>query len=254
MSTCSRAWRANCFSGSWGVLFCIAVVSGVVLYGPYMKKIPFGSVRGERSARIKWLDLHNLLGVVTLAWAFVVGFTGVINELSTPMFKYWQATAMLQTLLAPYQGKGGAAPRRNELRGRRLRRRPEGAARHEGQCGDVPGQRVRQSVSLPVLAQRRYRADVAPVRSGAGGCARTGVLGAQLEMPWYLRALEVSRPLHFGDYAGMPLKIIWAVLDLVTIIVLGSGVYLWVARRKSAAARLAELEARHKAWSQGLKA
>jgi uncharacterized iron-regulated membrane protein len=54
-------------------------------------------------------------------------------------------------------------------------------------------------------------------------------------MPWYLRALEVSRPLHFGDYGGKPLKIIWALLDLVTILVLGSGLYLWLSRRTSSA-------------------
>jgi uncharacterized iron-regulated membrane protein len=60
--------------------------------------------------------------------------------------------------------------------------------------------------------------------------ARTGELAAVVEMPWYLRALEVSRPLHFGDYGGMPLKIIWAFRDLVTLIVLGTGVYLWLSR------------------------
>jgi uncharacterized iron-regulated membrane protein len=65
--------------------------------------------------------------------------------------------------------------------------------------------------------------------------ARSGKLQAVVEMPWYLRALEVSRPLHFGDYGGMPLKIIWALLDLVTIIVLGSGLYLWLSRRTSSA-------------------
>ncbi|MFX7844959.1 PepSY-associated TM helix domain-containing protein, partial [Acinetobacter baumannii] len=53
--------------------------------------------------------------------------------------------------------------------------------------------------------------------------ARTGAFDRSIEMPWYLRALQVSRPLHFGDYGGMPLKIIWALLDLVTIVVLGSG-------------------------------
>ena len=37
---------------------------------------------------------------------------------------------------------------------------------------------------------------------------------------------------HFGDYGGVPLKIIWALLDVVTIIILGSGLYLWVARRR----------------------
>ncbi|AOB32938.1 hypothetical protein AKI39_22620 [Bordetella sp. H567] len=240
------------FLGFMGLLFCVAVVSGVVLYGPYMKKIPFGSVRGERSARIKWLDLHNLLGVVTLGWAFVVGVTGVINELSTPMFKYWQATSM-RTLLAPYQGK--AAPRLGEM--------GSVDAAYGAALKARPGMRV-NAVTFPAspfgspyhylfwlngdtaLTSRLF----SPVLVDA----RTGTLSAQLDMPWYLRALEVSRPLHFGDYAGMPLKLIWAVLDLVTIIVLGSGVYLWVARRKSAAARIADLEARHKAGAQGMKA
>jgi uncharacterized iron-regulated membrane protein len=52
-------------------------------------------------------------------------------------------------------------------------------------------------------------------------------------LPWYLRALQVSRPLHFGDYGGLPLKIIWALLDLAAIVVLASGVYLWLGKRKS---------------------
>jgi uncharacterized iron-regulated membrane protein len=62
-----------------------------------------------------------------------------------------------------------------------------------------------------------------------------------VKMPWYLRALEVSRPLHFGDYGGLPLKVLWALLDLITIVLLGSGLYLWIARRQSHAARLARI-------------
>ncbi|GCE79030.1 hypothetical protein MSKU3_0505 [Komagataeibacter oboediens] len=53
-------------------------------------------------------------------------------------------------------------------------------------------------------------------------------------MPWYLRFLEVSRPLHFGDYGGMPLKILWALLDVVVIGVLVSGLLLWVGKRRIA--------------------
>ena len=51
----------------------------------------------------------------------------------------------------------------------------------------------------------------------------TGALTTVARMPWYLTALELSRPLHFGDYGGMPLKIIWALLDLITIVVLVSA-------------------------------
>jgi len=71
--------------------------------------------------------------------------------------------------------------------------------------------------------------------------ARSGALTAVVQMPWYLRALEVSRPIHFGDYGGLPMKIIWAILDLLTIVVLISGLYLWFARRKAAQARLQKL-------------
>jgi uncharacterized iron-regulated membrane protein len=71
--------------------------------------------------------------------------------------------------------------------------------------------------------------------------------GAALEAPVLvpatlvsrLRALEVSRSLHFGDYGGLPLKLILGALDLVTIVVLASGVYLWVTRRLRRADRLA---------------
>src|SRR5690606_38745498 len=50
------------FLGLMGVLFVIALISGVVLYGPIMKKYDFGMIRSARSSRLKWLDTHNLLG------------------------------------------------------------------------------------------------------------------------------------------------------------------------------------------------
>jgi uncharacterized iron-regulated membrane protein len=50
-------------------------------------------------------------------------------------------------------------------------------------------------------------------------------------MPWYVSALMLSQPLHFGDYGGMGLKIIWLLLDLLTIVVLVTGLILWSKRR-----------------------
>ncbi len=51
-------------------------------------------------------------------------------------------------------------------------------------------------------------------------------------MPWYMRALFLSEPLHFGNYGGWPLKILWGLYDVVTIVVLGSGVFIWLTRRR----------------------
>ena len=60
--------------------------------------------------------------------------------------------------------------------------------------------------------------------------ARTGAMAGKRPMPWYMQALLLSQPLHFGDYGGLAMKLLWALLDIVTIVVLGSGVYLWLCR------------------------
>lgn len=35
----------------------------------------------RRGRRTRWLDIHNLLGIVTVCWILVVGVTGAINAL-----------------------------------------------------------------------------------------------------------------------------------------------------------------------------
>ena len=50
-------------------------------------------------------------------------------------------------------------------------------------------------------------------------------------MPAINQALMMSKPLHFGDYGGLPLKILWALLTLATIWVLWTGIFLWLRRR-----------------------
>jgi uncharacterized iron-regulated membrane protein len=62
--------------------------------------------------------------------------------------------------------------------------------------------------------------------------ADTSAFAESREMPWYVTALSLSQPLHFGDYGGLPLKAIWAVLDFITIVVLVSGLYLWWTKRR----------------------
>lgn len=81
--------------------------------------------------------------------------------------------------------------------------------------------------------------------------AQTAKLTDTREMPWYVKTLLLSQPLHFGDYGGLPLKIIWALLDLVTIVVLVSGLYLWIKRRQHTEQRIADLEHKHAATARG---
>lgn len=219
------------FLGFMGLLLVVAIISGVVLYAPFMRKLQFGEVRRDRSTRVKWLDLHNLLGIVTLVWACVVGATSVVNTWADLIVKYWQHDE-LTALLAPYQGQ----PLTPVAERGSLQQSLDAA------LAQAPGTRL-SFIAFPGTAFSSPHHNTFFLRGDAPLTsrllepvlvdARTAKVTAAPELPWYLTALLVSQPLHFGDYAGMPIQILWAVLDIATIIVLGSGLYLWVARRRT---------------------
>ncbi len=220
------------FIGFMGLLLLVALVSGVVLYAPFMRKLDFGTVRRERSTRTRWLDLHNLIGIVTLVWCFVVGATGMINTWADLLIKHWQ-NEHVSELVRPYQGQ----PLVPEAERAPLQRALEAAQ------AAAPGKQLffvafpGTSFSSPHHITFFMRGDtpltsklLIPVLVDA----RTAQVTNAPEMPWYLDALLISQPLHFGDYGGMPMKILWALLDIATIVVLGSGLYLWLKKRAPA--------------------
>lgn len=222
------------FLGLMGLLMVVAIVSGVVLYAPFMRKLPFGAVRRERSTRLKWLDLHNLLGVVTLSWALVVGLTGVINTWADLVIKLWQYD-QLTTVLAPYQKLPPPATLGSVQAAVATAQKLEPAMR----VGFIafPGTQLSSPHHYGVfmrgtepVSARLFKPILIDAQSGA--------VTAAMELPWYVTALLVSQPLHFGDYGGRPMQVLWAVLDILTIIVLGSGLYLWFSRRKAREQRI----------------
>ena len=227
------------FLGAMGLLFLASVVSGIVLYGPFMRKLPFGTVRKDRSPRLSWLDLHNLLGIVTVLWVLVVGATGVVNTLAVPLLGYWQRTE-LAVMIAPWKGRP-ALPVVKAVDD--VVKTAEAAA---------PGMVVR-FVAFPgtlfasphhyMVFMRGQMPLTARLLTPLLIDAETAKVSDARSLPWYLTVLRLSQPLHFGDYGGMPLKIVWAVLDLLTIVVLVSGLYLWWTKRKvSVEELLAEAE------------
>jgi uncharacterized iron-regulated membrane protein len=212
------------FLGLMGALLVASLVSGAVVYGPFMRKLPFGAVRYERSWRTRWLDLHNLVGIATLSWLLTVGATGVVNTLARPVLGYWQMTE-LASMTASHASS-------RPLERAPLPERAVAAARAATPTSELafiafPGN--------PFASPHHF---VAFMRGSTPFTSRlltpvlidadTSNVVAQRELPWYATLLLLSQPLHFGDYGGMPLKVLWALLDVLAIVVLGSGVYLWL--------------------------
>jgi uncharacterized iron-regulated membrane protein len=218
------------FLGVMGTLFIVAVVSGVVVYAPFMRKLDFGTVRRGRSARLKWLDLHNLLGIATVAWLTVVAVTGVFNTLDLPLANQWRS-GQLAEMTAPY---------RNAPPLKRLGSVDAAVATARRASPDMelslvsyPGTFFGTPHHYNVFMRGRTPVTSRLIKPTLVD-ADTAALTDTRDMPLHIQALFLSRPLHFGDYGGMLLKLVWAALDIVAILILVSGIYLWLGRRRVA--------------------
>ncbi|MCP3748708.1 PepSY domain-containing protein [Pseudomonas sp. SBB6] len=214
-----------------GLLFVVAIVSGVVLYAPFMRRLKFATVRNDKSTRLRWLDLHNLIGIVTLTWALVVGVTGVISALSDLVIAAWRNES-LTAMVAPYRD----APPLTELApvSRVLDIAAQAAPGMQPDFIAFPGTRFSSEHHYAVFMKGSTHLTahlLTPVLIDASNLQVTAIG----DRPWYMDAMGLSQPLHFGDYGGRPMQILWALLDVLTIIVLGSGVYLWLVRRRASA-------------------
>jgi uncharacterized iron-regulated membrane protein len=216
------------FLGGMGLLFLVAVVSGVVLYWPFTRRTEFGTLRLDKSRRVAWFDWHNLIGIITVVWALTVGGTGVVNTWAEIMLDSWRATE-LASMVAPYAGK--PAPAHFASLDSIVANALAAAPGMEVAFIAFPG--------TPFSSSRHFAAFMRGNEPLTSRLLKPVLLDAETadvkdtrDLPPYLKALFVSQPLHFGDYGGMPMKIIWAVLDAATIAVIGSGLYLWLAKRR----------------------
>lgn len=216
------------FLGLMGLLLVLAIISGVVLYAPFMRKLDYAQIRNQKSQKVKWLDWHNLVGIITLSWLLVVGFTGVINTIGTPLIKYWQFTRMA-VLIKPFSH----LPAVEKVSS--LQKSVESA--QSALPTMIPY--VIAMPGTPFASKRQINVFMrgnTPVTSRLFQAVlvdgETSQFAATEPSPWYLTTLFISQPLHFGDYGGLPLKFVWLILDLLSIAVLITGLYLWLAKRR----------------------
>ncbi len=230
------------FVGAMGLAVLIAVVTGIVVYVPFMRKLQFATLRPAKPAR--WLDWHNLAGAVTLGWVTVVALTGVLLSLGSLVLQYYQQNE-LATMTAPYRGQ--PAPARIVPLDDAVRAAGEGWPGHDMSFAVFPGVDIAGQHHYAFFMKRGDGFD-GRVFKLAMVNAETGQLDVATEAPWYIKTILIAEPLHFGDYAGGPLRIIWTAMTLLTIWICITGLYLWWFKKRrpgdALEARLAELPER----------
>lgn len=218
------------FLGLMTIIMLLAIISGVVLYAPFMRNRSFAVVRVNKGRHTRWFDLHNALGIVLLVWLFVVSVTGAINTLGNPMIQFWLLNDLKELIADDEVGIGTPDTELASIQSAidlATKEIPDG----ELYFATYPGTELSSDRHYLIfftgntpVSSRMFKTVVINAYSGE--------LIAQPDLPWYLNALLLSQPLHFGDYGGLGLKIMWALLDIATIILLWSGLVLWWRKRR----------------------
>jgi uncharacterized iron-regulated membrane protein len=212
-----------------GVAFFIALISGSVLYAPYMRNMLFGMIRRDRGFRLKQLDIHNLVGVATLAWCCVVCLTGIVLELSKPLLIIYQRND-LAAMTAPFRDK--PAPATIVPVDQAVSAAKAAWPGHQLKFAVFPGNQLSGEHHYTFFMSREAGITKRVPKLTLVDAA-TGEVTAARNAPWYIQALFVSGPLHFGDYAGLPLRLIWALFTVFTIVLCVTGLLLFIAKLRN---------------------
>jgi uncharacterized iron-regulated membrane protein len=226
------------FIGVVGLVFVLSMVSGIVLYGPFMRKLAFGLVRFGRQWRIVQADLHNLSAIAVMVWALVVGLTGAFLSLSPLIIGVWQKTELadlIRTLPA-------AAPAALIAPDRAVQVATEAVPGKDLAYVFYPGSEYATARHYMVVLRGHTELEKR-VFNIAVVDAETGALADRRGMPWYMQVLLLSAPFHFGDYAGMPLKILWALFTVLTTLATVTGLIIWMKRSRNAVRQIDAAEA-----------
>ncbi|MES2474798.1 MAG: PepSY-associated TM helix domain-containing protein [Verrucomicrobiota bacterium] len=210
--------------GLFGIVFCALGITGVILYRNFWKTL--FRLRWKMSARIFFSDVHKMVGISSTAFNLVLGITGawwnlshlighLAEEVPEPVVKtverQWADTVSIEKLVADARAK-------------------------------LPGYKANW-ISLPFesggdVMMFGGTEDQGVLRSPYGSIVvfngATGELKSATkanEVGLWGQVLDAFRPLHFGNFGGLPVKILWSLGGLAPAILALSGTFLWWKRK-----------------------
>ena len=227
-STWFAGLSGRLFGGLIALLTLIALVIGLVIYAPYVRRLRFGAIRRDRGARVVQLDYHNWVGVVVFGWAMVVSVTGLLLSAASILLLLWQVTELkAMTTAPPAAATVAPAATIDQALAAAAAARP---ARRLG-FAFLPGAEYagEHHYTAVLYGREAYATGLFEI---AAVEARSGRVDAVRPLPPYLQAIALAELLHFGDYGGLPLKLLWLGSALGTLAITANGAWQWWAKRR----------------------
>jgi len=222
--------------GVFGLALLVSTLTGVLIYGRFMKGVfaqglRFWQIRTGRGLQVSASDWHKLIGILALAFNLVIAFTGAVLGLEN-LARY--APSVSRALHPqPDQRHPPAATDRMVPLAQALRRArralpgfeptrlilPRADKNHFVIYGDNSGRFAREGASFVVIET-----------SGGAVLQTHNSAGARAVTYTY----NLVEPLHFGNFAGVPLKLIYLSFGLASSFLSVTGFIIWLRKRRRA--------------------
>lgn len=216
-------------AGLIGLLLVLLGVSGVYLYRDFWKNLL--TLRLGRSTRILFSDTHKFIGITTVAFNLILGFTGA----------YWNITHIIGHIVEDHDED-----------------KPASAAIHYAEPLDLDALVADTDARIPGYLPRFVSL---PTEEGwpitfygeAPGNFLTGPYGSTVSYDaqthafvsmrdvrkagLWTRIADTFTPLHYGTFGGMTVKILWTLGGLTPGALAITGFVMWWLRRRRAPTR-----------------
>lgn len=217
MGTCGQL-----YIGFVGMMYVLMLLSGLFLYVKFMKGRRFGQLRLARLPKLA--DLHKYFGIVILAWGLLVGISGMLLAFNPIFTKHFQNNN-LRHLTQQYQNvpetDEKAAPLRDIIN-TASQSKPNFLIWYivfPGMERGIPGHYlVLMHGTTPLTWQ---------VSEYLVINAKTAKLVEIVQLPILMQSALVATPLHFANYGGIFLKVIWSLFALGSLAVVTFGVLVF---------------------------
>ena len=236
-----RQIHVRLYEGNWGrylvglagICFVVVTITGLMIYGNFMKRQRFPEVRNERGLRIMLADWHKLLGIAALAFNLVIALTGtwlglqgwfkVKNPAQYKAPSIMSKKADLNTTINWQDALASSARNFPGLLPRYAVSSDDGSGTVSF-FGNIKGQIYERNINKLVLSKSTleplFKYDIR-------------------EKPFLHKFYFVQEALHFGDYGGIALKILYAALGLIASFLAISGFIIYFFRTEKKAMRKA---------------
>lgn len=233
-----RQIHVRLYEGNWGrqlvglggIALVVLAVTGLLIYGNFMKKKSWPHVRKNVAMRIVMADWHKLLGISALAFNLVIAITGAWLGLQPWLMKWFDIKAPnaheTPVVMTPEADRAltvdwaevYSAIKKEfpELRPNDFSLSTNGSGSITIR-GNIPGLAYERNINLLILSKSNYE----PIH-------KYDVRNAPFSDKFYF----VQEALHFGDFGGLLLKMIYSILGLASGFLSISGFAIYLFRRQ----------------------